>query len=209
MRFAVVGDDELVGAQAFDGLAGSVGHFDIDADEIRGGAENGGGSLFGRLARGARSRGHGHSDRSRRIRGWRGGRIGGLLLRRLLRLLRRLAQRHCRGEQRHERSICDFLRDIFHHQLNLIIMSMVRIEAGAGDAAERRRAERGAQPRETRRVGKVLNFPADIQVVALLRAEAEGFRQRRVPIEFAGTFDRAAALVAIGRRRRAWRKPRY
>ena len=35
-------------------------------------------------------------------------------------------------------------------------------------------------------------------MMTLLRAEAEGFRERCVPIEFAGAFDCAAALVAVG-----------
>src|SRR5450755_1904239 len=38
--------------------------------------------------------------------------------------------------------------------------------------------------------------------MALLRAEAERFCQRRVPIKFAWALNRAAALVTVGRGRR-------
>ena len=43
-------------------------------------------------------------------------------------MLLRSAQRHSRDEQCYEKRIRDFVRDVFHHQLNLAITSMVRIE---------------------------------------------------------------------------------
>src|ERR1700678_1093345 len=73
---------------------------------------------------------------------------------------------------------------------------------GAGYPAKRRRPERRGKAREAWRIGKVLDLPADVQMMAFLRPEPEGFRQRRVPVECAWTFDRAAMLVAETRGRR-------
>jgi hypothetical protein len=42
-----------------------------------------------------------------------------------------------------------------------------------------------------------LDFPANVQVMSLLRAEPKGFGERRVPREFAGSLNCAPVLVAI------------
>src|SRR6202044_197466 len=71
--------------------------------------------------------------------------------------------------------------------------------ARAGDAAEGRGTQQSRNAGEARRVRKILYFPAHVEVMPFLRAEAIGFAKRRVPVEFARAFDRAAVLVAVTR----------